>query len=161
MKPVADAEVSVRQAGEALKRAKTLQAKGFATKAELDNAVNAQDSARARLESAKRALFASQAQIAMVDAQKKSIDALVFTAGVGEHAAPVREAICKGLECLGLELDTKANAACQPDADVARDSSTGNIFVIATREDITMLQEVNRVLGICSPEPGTLEGSTG
>jgi len=71
---IADAEVSVRQAGEALKRAKTLQAKGFATKAELDNAVNASDSANARLESAKRALFASQAQIAMVDAQKKSID---------------------------------------------------------------------------------------
>ena len=71
---IADAEVSVRQASEALERAKTLQTKGFATKAELDNAVNASDSAKARLESAKRALFASQAQIAVVDAQKKSID---------------------------------------------------------------------------------------
>ena len=71
---IADAEVSVRQAGEALERARTLQTKGFATKAELDNAVNASDSAKARLESAKRALFASQAQIAVVEAQKKSID---------------------------------------------------------------------------------------
>ena len=71
---IADAEVSVRQASEALERAKALQKKGFATKAELDNAVNASDSANARLESAKRALFASQAQIAVIDAQKKSID---------------------------------------------------------------------------------------
>src|SRR3954470_19137116 len=61
---IADAEVSVRQAGEGLERAEALQTKGFATKAELDNAVNASDSAKARLESAKRALFASQAQIA-------------------------------------------------------------------------------------------------
>ena len=45
---IADAEVSVRQAGEALERAKTLQKKGFATKAELDNAVNASDSAKAQ-----------------------------------------------------------------------------------------------------------------
>jgi acetate kinase len=75
------------------------------------------------------------------------VDALVFTAGVGEHAGQVREVICSGLECLGLELDSPANAACRPDADVARRSSRGRILVIATREDITMLQEVIRVLG--------------
>jgi acetate kinase len=76
------------------------------------------------------------------------IDALVFTAGVGEHAAAVRETICVGLGCLGLQLDAKANAACQPDADadVATPDSAGRIFVIATREDLTMLQEVVRVM---------------
>src|SRR6516162_2957092 len=36
------------------------------------------------------------------------IDALVFTAGVGEHASEVRESICRGLECLGLDLDPQA-----------------------------------------------------
>jgi acetate kinase len=75
------------------------------------------------------------------------IDALVFTAGVGEHAGPVREAVCAGLECLGLELDVQANAACRPDADVSSSSSRGRILVIATREDLTMLQEVIHVLG--------------
>jgi acetate kinase len=75
------------------------------------------------------------------------VDALVFTAGVGEHAAQVRESICAGLECLGLELDAQANAACLPDADVARSGSRGRILVIATREDVTMLQEVMQVLG--------------
>jgi acetate kinase len=74
-------------------------------------------------------------------------DALVFTAGVGEHAGEVREAACAGLECLGLELDGQANATCRPDADVARRGSRGRILVIATREDVTMLHEVIQVLG--------------
>jgi acetate kinase len=75
------------------------------------------------------------------------LDALVFTAGVGEHAGQVREAVCAGLECLGLELDRDANATRRPDADVAARASPGRILVIATREDVTMLQEVIRVLG--------------
>jgi acetate kinase len=75
------------------------------------------------------------------------VDALVFTAGVGEHAGVVRETICDGLECLGLELDASTNVACRPDADVARRGSRGRILVIATREDVTMLREVIQVLG--------------
>jgi acetate kinase len=74
------------------------------------------------------------------------IDALVFTAGVGEHAASVRQTICSGLECLGLELDANANADCRPDADVTRRGSRGRILVITTREDVTMFREVARVL---------------
>lgn len=74
------------------------------------------------------------------------IDALVFTAGVGEHASEVRESICSGLECLGLQLDPAANAACRPDADLARPGSPGRILVIAAREDVTMLREVSQVL---------------
>jgi acetate kinase len=75
------------------------------------------------------------------------IDALVFTAGVGEHAAPIRESVCAGLECLGLELDVEANGSASPDLDVARSGSRGRILVIATREDVTMLREVVQVLG--------------
>jgi acetate kinase len=75
------------------------------------------------------------------------VDALIFTAGVGEHASEVRASICAGLGCLGLELDEHANAACKPDADVARPASRGRILVIATREDVTMLREVIQVLG--------------
>jgi acetate kinase len=75
------------------------------------------------------------------------VDALVFTAGVGENAAEIRESICTGLECLGLELDAPANSACRPDEDVASRASSGRILVIATREDMTMLREVIEVLG--------------
>jgi acetate kinase len=74
------------------------------------------------------------------------VDALVFTAGVGENSAEVRAASCGGLEFLGLELDEAANARARPDADVARPGSRGRILVIATREEDTMLREVTRVL---------------
>lgn len=74
------------------------------------------------------------------------VDALVFTAGVGEHDAEMRAAACRGLECLGLELDAAANAGCKPDADVASPASRGRILVIATREDLTIVRETVRVV---------------
>jgi acetate kinase len=74
------------------------------------------------------------------------VDALVFTAGVGEHAAAIREAACRGLECLGLQLDADRNAHCNPDADVATPGSRGRILVVATREDLTIVRETVRVL---------------
>jgi acetate kinase len=74
------------------------------------------------------------------------VDALVFTAGVGENAAAVRAAACAGLACLGLELDANANATKRPDADVAAAGSRGRILLIATREDLTILRETLAVL---------------
>jgi acetate kinase len=79
------------------------------------------------------------------------IDALVFTAGLGENSREVRAAICRGLECLGLALDPDANARCVPDADVGAADSPARILVIATREDVTMLGEVVRVIAERSP----------
>lgn len=70
------------------------------------------------------------------------VDALVFTAGVGEHSSEIRRLVCSGLACLGLELDARLNESTRPDADVATRESAGRIFVIATREDVTMLHEV-------------------
>ncbi len=74
------------------------------------------------------------------------IDALVFTAGVGENSPEVRMATCQGLECLGLELDADANARCRPDADIARASARARILVVAAREDLAMLSDVVRVI---------------
>ena len=49
--------------------------------------------------------------VAAMVAALGSLDALVFTGGVGEHAAPVRAACCAGLGFLGLAVDPEANAA--------------------------------------------------
>ncbi len=76
------------------------------------------------------------------------VDGLVFTAGVGENSAQVRELVCENLDHLGLELDTTANARCKPDTDVARHDSPGRILIIATREDLTIVRETTRL--ICS-----------
>jgi acetate kinase len=74
------------------------------------------------------------------------IDALVFTAGVGENSPEVRAASCQGLGCLGLELDADANAACRADADIARQDSRGRILVLRTREELAMLDDVMQVI---------------
>jgi acetate kinase len=79
------------------------------------------------------------------------IDAVIFTAGVGEHAAEVRAMICEGLDCLGLRLDPSANAEGALDVDIARSDSPGRILVIGTREDVTMLEEVVRTIDSQQP----------
>jgi acetate kinase len=74
------------------------------------------------------------------------VDGLVFTAGVGENSAQVRELVCANLGHLGLELDATANAHCKPDADIASRASPGRILVISTREDLTIVRETRRLI---------------
>lgn len=71
---ITDAEVAVRQAFETWDRIQALKSKGHATQAQLDNAVNAHDSAKARLNTAKMALRSAEAQIGVVDAQMHDIE---------------------------------------------------------------------------------------
>ena len=50
-------------------------------------------------------------EIGSLAAALGGLDALVFTGGIGEHAAPIRERVCRPLAWLGLDLDAPANAA--------------------------------------------------
>ena len=75
------------------------------------------------------------------------VDALVFTAGVGERSQEIRKRVCENLDYLGLELDRMANETCKPDADIATPASTARILVIATREDLTIMRETRRLVG--------------
>jgi acetate kinase len=74
------------------------------------------------------------------------IDALVFTAGIGERSAEIRKRVCEKLEYLGLELDREVNETCKPDAEIGKPTSTARILVIATREDLTIMRETKRLL---------------
>jgi acetate kinase len=79
------------------------------------------------------------------------VDAVVFTAGVGEHAWQIRHAICHGLDCLGVRLDPHRNDNCRADADISAAGSPAKTLVIATQEHVTMFDEVSRVLGSQRP----------
>jgi acetate kinase len=61
------------------------------------------------------------------------LDRLVFTGGIGEHAAPVRAAACDGLEHLGVRLDPKRNAAGA--GRISVDGAGCEVLVVATDED--------------------------
>src|SRR4029077_6126409 len=63
------------------------------------------------------------------------IDALVFTAGVGEHSPEVRARTCNNLGYAGLKLDPAKNAQSPPDQDISATDSTARILLIRAQED--------------------------
>ncbi|MEO1637576.1 MAG: acetate/propionate family kinase, partial [Cyanobacteria bacterium J06631_9] len=68
------------------------------------------------------------------------VDAVVFTAGIGEHSPWVREKLCKGLAFLGLTLDAEANKQSPVDRDIAMAKSAVRVLVIKTQEDWAIAQ---------------------
>jgi acetate kinase len=71
------------------------------------------------------------------------LDALVFTAGIGEHAAPVRARVCRDAAWLGLELDEAANEAGGPRISSA--SSHVSAWVVPTDEELMIARHTRRV----------------
>jgi acetate kinase len=86
-----------------------------------------------------------RASIGAMAAAMDGLDAVVFTGGVGERSAPVREAACAGLRHLGVRLDAAANAAASGDAVVG-----DGAVVVEAREDLEIARGVRQVLGVDS-----------
>jgi acetate kinase len=63
------------------------------------------------------------------------VDALVFTAGVGEHSPEVRAGACQNLEHVGVKLDPKKNAESPPDQDISDRTSPVRVLLIRAGED--------------------------
>lgn len=86
-----------------------------------------------------------RAGIAAMAAAMGGVDALAFTGGVGEHAAPVRESATGGLAFLGVAIDRERNAQAVPDVEISGADARVRTVVIAAREDLEMARQV-RVL---------------
>jgi acetate kinase len=93
-----------------------------------------------------------RAGIAAMAAALGSVDALVFTGGVGERSAAVRELAVDGLQFMGLAIDTQRNSAAAGDADVSRSGAPAKTLVVAAREDLEIARQVRAVLGAGSVE---------
>jgi acetate kinase len=76
------------------------------------------------------------------------LDALIFTAGIGENAAAVRAAACAGLDFLGLNIDNDQNEQQPMDVDIATATSKARIFVIQTQEDWAIAQDCWQILNL-------------
>ena len=76
------------------------------------------------------------------------LDALVFTAGIGENSAHVRGAVCERLGFLGVELDAEANSSARPDATISAPDSAVRVAVLATREDVVAARATRELLGL-------------
>ena len=69
------------------------------------------------------------------------IDALVFTAGIGENSAEVRAAACANLGFLGLAIDPAKNVASPMESDISTAGSTVRVVVLAAQEDWAIARE--------------------
>jgi acetate kinase len=78
----------------------------------------------------------------------EGLDALVFTAGIGERSATVREQVCARLAFLGVELDAAANRAAVPDYDVSTRGSAVRVAVVHAREDVVAARAARGVLAV-------------
>ncbi len=74
------------------------------------------------------------------------LDAIVFTAGIGEHSPLVREMTCEGLEFLGVKLNQEVNAECHTERDISTDDSRVRVLVVPTNEELAIARETARVV---------------
>jgi acetate kinase len=85
-------------------------------------------------------------EIGSLVAAASGLDALVFTGGIGEHAAEVRRRVCAQLEWLGIRVNNEANQADQ--IHISSKESTIDVMVIPTNEELMMALHVQKLLSL-------------
>lgn len=74
--------------------------------------------------------------IAMYYVELGGADIICFTAGVGENAAPIREGICKQLECLGVKIDLEKNKIRAEEVELSTPESAIKVYIVPTNEEL-------------------------
>lgn len=76
------------------------------------------------------------------------VDAIIFTAGVGERGWQIREMACEGLEYLGIHFDKEKNRAAVKgeECEITTDDSPVKVFVIPTDEELVFTEDVAAIL---------------
>jgi acetate kinase len=98
------------------------------------------------------ALFCYEAKKALggLVAVLGGLDTLVFTGGIGEHAAVIRQRICAGLETFGVALDAQRNDAHAP--VISSDASHAAVRVIPTNEELVIARHTFHILRANGPD---------
>jgi acetate kinase len=87
-----------------------------------------------------------RAGIAAMAAALGGIDALVFTGGVGEHAADIRARAASGLGFLGIAVDAATNRQVGGDANITAPGAPVRALVLRAREDLEMARQAREAL---------------
>jgi acetate kinase len=69
------------------------------------------------------------------------MDALVFTAGIGENSPDTRERVCRGLEVLGIHLDREKNQVRGEETVLSKPDSPVKVLLIPTNEELMIARE--------------------
>jgi acetate kinase len=86
--------------------------------------------------------------VAAMVASLGGLDALVFTAGIGENSAAVRADVCGRLGFLGVELDPDRNESARPDAEIAARGAPARVVVLRARADVVAARAARARLAI-------------
>lgn len=73
------------------------------------------------------------------------VDALVFTAGLGENSPEMREKICEGLQFLGIRIDHNKNNTYGHEAEISMPRSAVEVFVVPTNEELMIARDTKRL----------------
>lgn len=74
------------------------------------------------------------------------VDAIIFTAGVGENASIMREAVCRNMEYLGVDLDSEKNKVRSEEVDVSKPNARCRVLVIPTNEELMIAQDTHELI---------------
>ena len=80
-------------------------------------------------------------------AEMGGLDAVVFTAGLGENSFVARQAICNGLEFLGIKIDDERNNIRGEERIITTDDSTTKVLLIPTNEELMIARETKELVG--------------
>jgi acetate kinase len=95
-----------------------------------------------------------RAGIASMSAAMGGLDALVFTGGVGENSAPVRQRAAEGLGFLGVAIDPELNSRPAGDREIGRHDAIVRTFVVMAREDLEIARQVRQVMAAHGVDSG-------
>ena len=91
--------------------------------------------------------YTGRKMIAEYAAAMGGVDAVVFTAGVGENSASTRADIVKGLEFMGIEIDPEKNNFRGEERIVSPDGAKVKVLVIPTNEELVIAQDTAKLVG--------------
>jgi len=80
-------------------------------------------------------------------AEMGGVDAIVFTAGLGENSPETRKEACKGLEFLGIKIDDEKNNVRGKERIVTTDDSKVKVLLIPTNEELAIARETKSIVG--------------
>ena len=79
-------------------------------------------------------------------AEMNGVDAIIFTAGVGENDISMRELICNDLGNLGIKLDPLKNKVRGQETEISADDSKVKLLLIPTNEELMIAKDTYRIV---------------
>ena len=74
------------------------------------------------------------------------IDAIAFTAGVGENQVNIRKSICEHLKWMGVELDADANNVRSEEKEISTKDSKVKVWIVPTNEELVIARDTKAIV---------------